>query len=80
MSILYSKIKIEIDINNDELLLQAIWEHMREIKKGGRGVKGGRGDINKKINKSPSPLPLFLLSLSHIFKLKLKLKLKKKIV
>ncbi len=24
MSILYSKIKIEIDINNDELLLQAI--------------------------------------------------------
>jgi len=52
---------------------------MREIKKGGRGVKGGRGDINKKINKSPSPLPLFLLSLSHIFKLKLKLKLKKKL-
>ncbi len=39
-------------------------------------MKGGRGEINKKFNKSPSPLPLFLLSLSHIFKLKLKLKLK----
>jgi hypothetical protein len=30
---LYSKIKIEIDISNDELL----WENMREIKSGCRG-------------------------------------------
>jgi hypothetical protein len=30
MSILYSKIKFEIDINDDELL-ETIWEHMKEI-------------------------------------------------
>jgi hypothetical protein len=29
---LYNKIKIEIDINNDELL-ETICEHMREIKR-----------------------------------------------
>jgi hypothetical protein len=34
---LYSKIKFEIDTNNDELL-ETIWEHMREINGG-----GGRG-------------------------------------
>jgi flagellar basal body-associated protein FliL len=33
MHMLYIKIKIEIDINNDELL-QSIWEHMKEIKRG----------------------------------------------
>jgi hypothetical protein len=35
---LYDKIKIEIDINNDELL-KTIWEHYEENKKGrmGRG-------------------------------------------
>ncbi len=33
MSMLKNKIKIEIDINNDELL-KTIWEHMREIKRG----------------------------------------------
>jgi hypothetical protein len=38
MSMLYSKIKIEIDINNDELL-ETIWEHMRKIKmEGGEKV------------------------------------------
>jgi len=31
MFILYNKIKIEIDINNDEL--ETICEHMREIKR-----------------------------------------------
>jgi hypothetical protein len=36
MFILYNKIKIEIDINNDELL-ETICEHMREIKRGERG-------------------------------------------
>jgi hypothetical protein len=36
MSMLYNKIKFEIDINNDELL-KTIWEHMREIKRGERG-------------------------------------------
>ncbi len=36
MSMLYSKIKIEIDTNVDELL-ETIWEHMKEIK-GGEGV------------------------------------------
>jgi hypothetical protein len=30
MSLLNSKIKIKIDINNDELF-EIIWEHMREI-------------------------------------------------
>jgi hypothetical protein len=30
---LYSEIKFEIDINNDELL-GTIWEHMRDIKWG----------------------------------------------
>jgi hypothetical protein len=35
---LYSKIKIEIDINYDELL-ETIWEHVREIKmEGGEKV------------------------------------------
>jgi hypothetical protein len=32
MFIIYNKIKIEIDINNDELL-ETICEHMREIKR-----------------------------------------------
>jgi len=36
ISILYDKIKIEIDINNDELL-ETIWEHMRKKKGGSRG-------------------------------------------
>jgi hypothetical protein len=36
MSMLYSKIKIEIDINNDELL-EIIWKHMREMKRGRGG-------------------------------------------
>jgi len=31
ISMLYSKIKIKIDINKDELL-KTIWEHMRELK------------------------------------------------
>jgi hypothetical protein len=33
MPMLYSKIKIEIDINNDELL-EFIWKHMREMERG----------------------------------------------
>jgi len=33
MSMLYSKIKFEININNDELL-ETIWEHTREVKRG----------------------------------------------
>ncbi len=37
MSMLYRKIKIEIDTNNDELL-ETIWEHMKEIKGSGRGI------------------------------------------
>jgi hypothetical protein len=32
MSMLFSKIKIEIDINNDKLL-RMTWEHMRVIKR-----------------------------------------------
>jgi hypothetical protein len=36
MFMLYNKIKIEIDINNNKLL-KTIWEHMREI----NGVGGG---------------------------------------
>jgi hypothetical protein len=42
MSMLYTKIKFEIDINNDELL-KIIWKHMREIKRG-------EGDIIKLMN------------------------------
>jgi acyl-ACP thioesterase len=34
ISMLYNKIKVEININNDELL-ETIWEHMKEIKRGG---------------------------------------------
>jgi hypothetical protein len=34
--VLYSKIKIEIDINNDELL-KTIFEHMKGKKRGGGG-------------------------------------------
>jgi hypothetical protein len=30
---LHNKIKLEIDINNDELL-EIIWEHMRELERG----------------------------------------------
>ncbi len=47
MFVLYNKIKIEIDINNDELLDLTIWEHMKEIK------KKGRGGIIKLINLHP---------------------------
>jgi hypothetical protein len=36
VSMLYSKIKFEIDINNDKLL-KIIWKHMREIKRGRGG-------------------------------------------
>jgi hypothetical protein len=45
MSMLYNKIKFNIDISNDELL-KTIQEHMKEIKKGG----GGGGDIIKLMN------------------------------
>jgi hypothetical protein len=41
---LYNKNNIEIDINNDELL-ETIWEHMKEIKRG-----EGKGNIIKLIN------------------------------
>ncbi len=38
MSMLYSKIKIEIDRNNDKLL-EFIWKDMREMKRGrGEGI------------------------------------------
>ncbi len=38
ISMLYDKIKIEININNDELL-ETIWEHMRKIKREeGEGI------------------------------------------
>ncbi len=37
ISMLYSKIKVEIDINNYELL-ETIWEHMKEIKGGEIGL------------------------------------------
>jgi hypothetical protein len=38
MSMLYSKIKFEIDINIDELL-KTIWKYMKEIKKReGEGI------------------------------------------
>jgi len=38
MSMLYSKIKFEIDRNNDELF-ETIYKHMREIKGGeGEGI------------------------------------------
>jgi hypothetical protein len=35
---LYSIIEIKIDISNDELL-ETIWEHMNEIKRGGEGKR-----------------------------------------
>ncbi len=38
MSMLKNKIKIEIDINNDELL-KTIWEHAREINRGEGGYQ-----------------------------------------
>jgi hypothetical protein len=34
MSMLYSKIKFDIDVNNDDLL-ETIWEHMKQRKGGG---------------------------------------------
>ncbi len=37
MFVFHNKIKFEIDINNDELFDSTIWEHMKEIKKGGKG-------------------------------------------
>jgi hypothetical protein len=58
---LYSKIKIEIDTNNDELL-ETIWEHLK-----GRNKKvKRRGDIIK-LKKLPSifPLSLFWPLFSH---------------
>jgi len=51
MSMFCSKIKFEIDMNNDELL-ETILKHVREIKRGERG-----GII--KLNNPPSPLSLF---------------------
>ncbi len=65
--ILCSKIKFEIDINNDELL-ETILKHVREIKRG-----EGEGII--KLIKLHLLSPLFL-PFSHIFKLKLQLKFK----
>jgi len=66
MSMLYNKIKFEIDINNDELL-KTIWEHMREIK------RGGREDINK-LTKPSFLLSLYFISFSH-FQMKFQLKI-----
>ncbi len=40
ISMLHNKIKLEIDINNDELL-EIIWEHMRELE---RGEQRGSGE------------------------------------
>jgi hypothetical protein len=60
ISILYDKIKIEIDINNDELL-ETIWEHMRKIKR-----EEGGGDNIKLINLHL--LYHYFLSFSHNFK------------
>jgi hypothetical protein len=69
-NVLYSKVKIEIDTNNDELL-ETIWEHIINI----REIKWGRYSVYFLINKLSSPLPLFL-SLAHNFKVKLKSKFK----
>ncbi len=55
MCMLYSRIKFEISINNDELL-KTIWEHMTEIKR-----RGGGGAGNYYIDKLLSHLPLFLV-------------------
>lgn len=52
MSMIYGKIKIEFDKNNDELW-ETVWEHMKKIKRG-----KGRGIITLK--KPLAPLPLFL--------------------
>jgi len=38
MSILDSKIKVEIFYITDDELLETIWEHLREIKKGIGGI------------------------------------------
>jgi hypothetical protein len=45
MSMLYNKIKFDINMNNDEPL-KTIWKHIKEIKKG-------QGDIIKLINLHP---------------------------
>jgi hypothetical protein len=45
MSMMYSKIKVEIGINNDELL-ETIWKFMQEIKWG----EGEVGNIIELIN------------------------------
>ncbi len=37
MSMLYDKIKSEFDTNNNGLLLDVTWEHIRKIKEGGEG-------------------------------------------
>ncbi len=54
MPMLYSKIKFDIDVNNDNLL-ETIWEHMKQ-RKGGRYYY---------IDKPPFPLFLFLSFSSH---------------
>jgi len=68
-NVLYSKIKIEIDTNHDELL-KTIWECIINI----REIKWGRYLVYFLINKLPSPLSLFL-SLAHNFKVQLKSKI-----
>jgi hypothetical protein len=63
-TMLYDTSKFELHAYNDELL-ETIWEHMEEIKKGRRG-----GDIIKLITSNSFT---FLLHF-HILKVKLKLK------
>jgi hypothetical protein len=52
-NVLYNKIKIEIDTNNDELL-ETIWEHIINIRK----IKWGRYSVYFLINKFSSLLAL----------------------
>jgi hypothetical protein len=65
MCMLYSRIKFEISINNDELL-KTIWEHMKEIKRG----QGGRKRyyyIDKLLSHLPLFLVFFLTAISFFF-------------
>jgi hypothetical protein len=67
MSMLYDKIKIENNKNNDDLL-KTKWEHMRKIKRRERDRERGYHQIDK-----PQSLLSLFLPFSHIFKMKLQL-------
>jgi hypothetical protein len=64
MSMMYSKIKVEIGVINDELM-ETIWKLMHEI-------KWGEGEVSNIIELINLHLLTIIFTLFHVFKMKLK--------